>query len=191
MPWWFWFLAVVIVLVLILNEVRKTSPWLAGLPGRAVSFASSFLSPLGGLGARLAGSGGLRLLAIPLAAGIVLGVVGFIKHQGRLEERVASMEVTQAALEHQAEVAAKANTAADRTHRNTAAAQAAARQGQEDIANAVASLPEVVTAEHFAELDRLYSDRYLGVLNNGVGESEPDPGARGASPVRRSGADAA
>jgi len=177
MPWWIWPLVAVFVLVLILNEVRQRSPWFAGKLG-------SFLSPLGALVKGWPWTNIIRLAAIPVIIG---AVVLYAENHGATNERLEQAEDTRKVIEHETGVANQAVELSERTHHNTNAARAAAEAGQEDIANAVASLPPVVTAEHFAELDRRYRSSYQRVLGLDAGSTgQPDPGAAGLAPVRRS-----
>ena len=81
----------VIGLILIIgSQIASVRAGAAGLFAKA----GSLLSPLGALGARLAGSSGVKLalLAVPLFLGMGLGLKECGRREGRLQERVAQAE---------------------------------------------------------------------------------------------------
>lgn len=118
---------------------------------------------------------GLLILAvwIGFSFGCVRFPFGGSAHEARISQQAAESE---------ADTGRFANNRADETRRHVNAAHEAAARGQQDIDNAVASLPPDVTDAHFAELDRIYRDAYLRVLN-ASGDASPDPGR--TPPVRR------
>ncbi len=86
MPWQFLLLIIAAVVIYVIADAffdisRKIGGRFPSLAGIGAKFAS------------LGFGGWMKLAAIPLALGAVWGAIEFVKHQGRLEERLEQAEV--------------------------------------------------------------------------------------------------
>jgi len=171
----------VIGLILIIgSQIASVRAGAAGLFAKA----GSLLSPLGALGARLAGSSGLRLLAIPLVLGLVWGGVEFVKHQGRLEERLKDASADRQLAEHEGALERKAGELGINTTRERARRASVIAEVEQELDHAV----EVGDLEGLYE--RYFSAHCSLLPHPGCADSA-DPTPRGIEGVRRPRADAA
>lgn len=127
--------------------------------------------------AALGASAWVKLAAIPVVIGLIWGGIAFIKHQGRLEERLANERANTQVAELETRVAQLSAELAQNTARDARRVDRVLREAEEDITHAVEAVdPDALFDVYVRSYERVWDDL--------APAGESDPGARGPAPVR-------
>ena len=175
---WFWFwliVAVVVAALIFISRADGARTWAGRVFGRVLPGLPSLAGASGLLGSLKANA--WKLLAIPLAIGVIYGVVSYIEGKGALREQIKEERVTTAVARHETNVGRIGQENAEATHRD-------ARRRERVIAQVEREIEDAVSEADFDRLRDAYERGHGLVWGDIEAEGESDHAPRGSDPVR-------